>query len=174
MILVLHGWQGNVEEHWQTWLARRLGAEYPLLPDPHRPRLDAWLAAIAHLRPDTVVCHSLGCLLWMHHLARGGAQARALFVAPPCESVGEPELESFFPAPEVRLAPGSRLVCSDDDPYCPGGAQARYGSDLGVPVDVLPGQGHLNATAGYGPWPEVEAWCRGQDRAITSSRIAPG
>jgi predicted alpha/beta hydrolase family esterase len=175
MILVLHGWQGNTAEHWQTWLAGRLEAvEYPELPDPDHPRLDAWLGAIADLRPQAVVCHSLGCLLWLHHVARGGAQARALLVAPPSADIGEPELASFFPVPDLRLPPGSRLVCSDDDPYCPGGAAARYGPLLGVPVDVLPGQGHLNATAGYGPWPEVEAWCRGQDSAITSSRIAPG
>ena len=173
-VLILHGWQGNVDHHWQSWLARRLGADYPQLPDPDHPRLDAWLTAIEDREPDVVVCHSLGCLLWLHRLARGGDQARALLVAPPSEAFAEPELTSFFPVPPVGLAAGSRLVCSDDDPFCPEGAAARYGLVLGVPVDVLPGQGHLNATAGYGPWPEVEAFCRGQDSAITSSRIAPG
>ena len=73
--------------------------------------------------------------------------------------------------PLCEHADGSRLVCSDNDPYCPGGARR---SRSGSRVDVLPGQGHLNPTAGYGPWPEVEAWCGGQDSAITSSRIAPG
>src|SRR5215211_3049535 len=82
-------------------------------------------------------------------------------------------------APTIRSSPtrttrGWTRVCSDDDPFCPEGAAARYGPVLGVPVDVLPGQGHLNATAGYGPWPEVEAFCGGQDSAITSSRMAPG
>ena len=177
-VVILHGWQGNSAEHWQTWLAGRLGerATYPELPDKRHPRLDAWLEALEPLRPPgehLVVCHSLSCLLWLHHLARGGRPARTLLVAPPCESLGEPEIESFFPAPaRVAHAPGSRLVCSDDDPFCPGGAAPRYGS--GLPVDLLSGQGHLTATAGYGPWPEIEAWCGGQDSAITSSRIAPG
>ena len=48
-----------------------------------------------------------------------------------------------------------------------------YGAPLGIPVDVLPGAGHVNPDAGYGPWPAVEAWCYGAS-AITSSRIAPG
>jgi predicted alpha/beta hydrolase family esterase len=175
-VLILHGWQGNSPQHWQTWLAERIrGVIYPELPDPHHPELEAWLGALERLRPaeeHLVVCHSLGCLLWMHHLARGGRPARALLVAPPCEGFDAPEIASFFPVPDVTHAAGSRLVCSDDDPFCPGGAGSRYGR--GLAVDVLPGQGHLNATAGYGPWPEVEAWCRGQDRAITSSRSAPG
>jgi predicted alpha/beta hydrolase family esterase len=177
-VLILHGYLGNSPEHWQTWLAGRLGdrARYPALPDPEHPRLDAWLAALDVLRPageHLVVAHSLSCLLWLHHLHRGGRPARALLVSPPCSAVA-PEIAGFFPAPSVdRHAPGSRLVCSDDDPFCADrSAPARYGA--GLEVDVLPGQGHLNATAGYGPWPEVEAWCAGQDSAITSSRIAPG
>lgn len=177
-MLILHGYLGNSPEHWQTWLAGRLGenATYPTLPDPDHPRLEAWLQALDALRPadeHLIVAHSLGCILWLHHLHRGGRPARALLVAPPCGAV-VPDIADFFPVPEVREhAPGSRMVCSDDDPFCPDrGAPGRYGA--GLAVDVLPGQGHLNATAGYGPWPEAEAWCAGQDSAITSSRIAPG
>jgi predicted alpha/beta hydrolase family esterase len=48
-----------------------------------------------------------------------------------------------------------------------------YGESLGIPVDALPGAGHINTEAGYGPWPQAEAWCYGAS-AITSSRIAPG
>jgi predicted alpha/beta hydrolase family esterase len=73
-------------------------------------------------------------------------------VAPPSEA-GVPEvLRSFFPAPPM---PDARLVCSDNDPYCPEGAVSLYGEG-----DVLPGQGHINPDAGYGPWPAVEAWAR--------------
>ena len=181
--LILHGYQGSGPGHWQTWLAGRLRAAdaqvtYPDLPDPDQPQLRSWMNALAGEldalgEPPVVLCHSLGCILWLHHLHRGGRPARALLVAPPCGAV-VPDIADFFPVPEVREhAPGSRMVCSDDDPFCPDrGAPGRYGA--GLAVDVLPGQGHLNATAGYGPWPEAEAWCAGQDSAITSSRIAPG
>lgn len=182
--LILHGWQGNPEDHWQSILAHRLTARgeivaYPELPDADHPRLPAWLwalgDALAALEGEpTVVAHSLGCLLWLHHLGRGGRQARALLVAPPSDTLPEPELASFFPAPAVHPEQSSRLVCADDDPYCPGGAAGRYGASLGLPVDLIAGGGHLNPEAGYGPWPEVEAWCLGQASAVTSSRTAPG
>jgi uncharacterized protein len=55
---------------------------------------------------------------------------------------------------------GARIVCSDDDPFCPEGALDLYSRPLGVPADVLPGRGHLNNDAGLGPWPAVEAWAR--------------
>ena len=171
--LILHGWQGSGPGHWQTWLAGRLRAAgervaYPDLPDAGEPELPAWRAALhdvlAGLRGEVVVaCHSLGCLLWLHHAAAAGGRAagRALLVAPPSEAAGIPELASFFPAPVagVALGAGSRLVCADDDPYCPEGAAALYGEPLGVPVDLMPGGGHLNEEAGHGPWPAVEAWC---------------
>ena len=179
--VILHGWQANAPDHWQTWLAERLQATgapvcYPVLPDPDRPQLEPWLDVLETLLPaerdTTVVCHSLACLLWLHHLERGGRQARALLVAPPSDRLDLPELASFFPAPRAELAEGSRLVCAADDPYCPGGAAAHY--DWEVPVDEIAGGGHLNTDAGLGPWPQVEAWCLGQASAVTSSRIAPG
>ncbi len=120
--VILHGWQANTEDHWQTWLADRLrerGAPvcYPVLPDPDHPRLEPWLEALETLLPPdeqpVVVCHSLACLLWLHHLARGGRTAPALLVAPPSDGLDEPELQSFFPAPQVRLAEGSRVSTSD-------------------------------------------------------------
>jgi predicted alpha/beta hydrolase family esterase len=114
------------------------------------------------------VCHSLSCLLWLHHVNDGGAQAdRLLLVAPPSESAGLAEIQEFFPAPLPALAGGARLVGSSDDPYCPEGAGTLYGGPLGIPTDILPGGGHVNPETGYGPWPAVEAWCVEGDRPIT-------
>ena len=175
--LILHGLQGSGPGHWQTWLAARLRADnervaYPDLPDAELPSLPAWrekldgeLAAL----PGSciVVCHSLACLLWLHHVAEGGTPAeRALLVAPPSERSGVPEIAGFFPVPHPPLGGGARIVCADNDPYCPEGATSLY-ADLGVPIDVIPGKGHMNNEAGYGPWPAVEAWCVEGDRPIT-------
>ena len=178
--LILHGLGSSGPGHWQTWLAARLRADnervaYPDLPDAEMPSLHSWrerLQGELEALPEgetVVVCHSLSCLLWLHHVAEGGAQAdRVLLVAPPSESAGLPEIAAFFPSPLPRLTTGARLVCSDNDPYCPEGAVSLYGDG-----DVLPGQGHINPDAGYGPWPSVEAWARGES-AVISSRIAPG
>jgi predicted alpha/beta hydrolase family esterase len=176
--LILHGLGGSGPGHWQTWLAARLRADgervaYPDLPDADMPSPVQWrevlereLAALPG--PAVVVCHSLSCIVWLNHVAGGGAQAeRTLLVAPPSESSGVEEIATFFP---VQLPPltGARLVCSDDDPYCPEGADRLYGEPLGVPVDVLPGKGHLNPETGFGPWPAVESWCLDGDRPITA------
>jgi predicted alpha/beta hydrolase family esterase len=164
--LILHGYQGSGPGHWQTWLAGRLRARdatvhYPDLPDAEAPSLHAWLDALrgeldAIGQPPVVVCHSLACALWLHHIAGGGADAeRVLLVAPPSPAGVPDVLSDFFPVPDVAPA-NTRLVCSDDDPYCPEGAHTLYPG----PADVLAGQGHINPDAGYGAWPAVEAWAR--------------
>jgi predicted alpha/beta hydrolase family esterase len=164
--LILHGYQGSGPGHWQTWLAGRLRSSdaavyYPDLPDADAPQLHSWLDALAGELDaigdaPVVICHSAACAVWLHHVAAGGKPAeRVLLVAPPSRA-GVPEmLDSFFPVPDIE-APNGRIVCSDNDPYCPEGAPSLYRG----PVDVLSGEGHINPDAGYGPWPAVEAWAR--------------
>jgi predicted alpha/beta hydrolase family esterase len=172
--LILHGWGGSGPQHWQTWLAETLRADghevrYPDLPNPDEPGLEAWLVALRDvLRPDdTVICHSLACLLWLHHRSRNGPLApRILLVAPPCLDPPPPEIADFFPVkrdPEVGA--NCRLVCSDDDPYC-ASAAAVYGARLGVEIDLWPGAGHINPEAGFGPWPAVLDWCYGAKKGV--------
>src|ERR671936_218582 len=86
--LILHGWQGSGPEHWQTWLAGRLlsrgeRVSYPELPDPGEL---------------VVLCHSMACILWLHHARRAEAPVeRVLLVAPPSPSADTPGVEGFFP-----------------------------------------------------------------------------
>lgn len=184
--LVLHGLGGSGPEHWQTWLVGRLReaghpVRYPDLPDCDTPCPDRWGQAlreeVAALGPgpgSVVVCHSLACVLWLRH-ARATASRqrveRVLLVAPPCAEAGVPEIEGFFPVAAKRdaldaAAGATRLVCGDDDPYCPRGAATVYGAAIGLPTDVVPGGGHLNPETGYGPWPAVEAWAYGAKNGV--------
>lgn len=184
--LILHGWQGSGEDHWQTWLASRLDGQvaYPTLPDPDLPRLEPWLAALRaeldRAGPEpVVVCHSLGCVLWLHHAATrpadGPRAGRVLLVAPPCGCVGIPELAEFVPAPRdpdavaAACVGETRMVGSDGDQYCPEGVEAAYAARLGVPLDLLPGAGHVNPQAGFGAWPAVEAWVRGERATLAGN-----
>ena len=99
-------------------------------------------------------------------------------VAPPTPHSELDALQSFLPPPldagalRTSAPEGVRLVCSDDDPYCPERADVAYAA-LGLPTDVIPGHGHLNPDAGLGPWPEVEAWAREGAVPITASGPAP-
>jgi predicted alpha/beta hydrolase family esterase len=66
----------------------------------------------------------------------------------------------------ARAAGHTRLVCSDNDAYCPEGAAVLYGEPLGLPVDLQPGGGHLNVDAGLGPWPAMQAWAQGAKKGV--------
>jgi predicted alpha/beta hydrolase family esterase len=175
--LILHGWKGSEEDHWQTWLAQRLrdageDVRYPELPSPSHPSADAWASALhtelaAMDGERTVVCHSLACLLWAREAARiaeRGAVERVLLVAPPCPVTPISNVRDFHPTPldpeAVAASAGvARVVGTDNDPYCPAGAQRSFAGPLDLPFDLIPGAGHLNVEAGYGPWPAVEVWC---------------
>jgi predicted alpha/beta hydrolase family esterase len=172
--LLLHGLEGSGDGHWQRWLAPRLAAggapvAFPELPDADDPSPAEWERELARVlgeigAPPVVLAHSLGCLLWLRHATRAEARVaeRVLLVAPPAvETVPAVVRFSDFAADpgRVRAASGEiRIVCSDDDPYNPYGARATHAEPLGIPADVIPGAGHLNVDAGYGPWPAVERW----------------
>ena len=175
--LILHGLEGSGPDHWQTWLAGRLRergerVSYPDLPEPFDPHPADWDRALgaelAFLDEPVVLCHSLACLLWLRASARPGPQrlaARVLLVAPPYREDLEPVarfMDHGARARDVTRAAGETLIiCSDDDPYCPPGALATYAEPLGIAAHVIPGAGHVNTDAGYGKWPEVEAWALG-------------
>lgn len=187
-VLILHGWQGSGPDHWQTWLAERLEAagahvQYPRLPDCDVPCPDRWAAALhrelrALARGEgerVVVAHSLGCVLWLKEAASVSPQLRVdrvVLVAPPCPGAAVPELAKFYPTGADKAAidaasKSTRLVCSDDDAYCPGrGAAEHWGAPLELDVDLLRGAGHLNVEAGYGPWPAMEAWALGETDSL--------
>jgi predicted alpha/beta hydrolase family esterase len=172
--LFLHGLEGSGEGHWQRWLAPRLAERgervaFPALPDENDPRPDAWEAELDRVlveldgRP-VVLAHSLGCLLWLRVASRskGRLAERVLLVAPPATAdvPAVVRFSEFEPdAERLHAASGSiRIVCSDDDPYNPAGALATHARPLGIEADVIPGAGHLNVDAGYGPWPGAERW----------------
>ena len=114
-----------------------------------------------------VLCHSLGCLLWLRYAATARESDlidRLLLVCPPGPSALPGPLGTFFPAAGDRdaLARSVRrrpeLVCTDADPWCAQGAAQTYGAALDVDVHVVPGGGHLAVDDGFGPWPAVERW----------------
>ena len=172
--LFLHGLEGSGEGHWQRWLAPRLAERdeavaFPDLPDADEPDPVAWerelTRVLGELEAEPVVlAHSLGCLLWLRHASRaeGRLAERVLLVAPP--STDEVPAVVRFAAAELdperarTACPDTRIVCSDDDPYNPAGALATHAEPLGIPAELIPGAGHLNVDAGYGPWPAVERW----------------
>ena len=183
--LILHGWGGNKPEHWQEHLVKALAVEgkdvrYPKMPSPMSPHPQAWMealhAALAGIPQDatlTVLAHSLGAINWMHHAAmpeRPGPKAdRVLLVAPPYVVREVPPLDAppgaadFFPPPLspegiASLACETVLIASDTDDYATFDQSAAYADKLGIPIEKLPGGGHISPYYGYGEWPWVHDW----------------
>ena len=183
--LVVPGWQGSGEGHWQTWLEAELAeagreTRRPEFADLDHPQLAQWLDAL-HAAADglpadgyDVVAHSLGAVLWLHHAVTPGDMprpARVALVSPPSPGSEVPELAEFLPPPldldAVRAAAdGTVLVGGADDPYCPEGIAAAYGLPLKMATTVIPEGGHLDPAAGFGPWPAVRDWCRRDNLAF--------
>lgn len=176
--MVVPGWQGSGEGHWQTWLEEQLKAAgrptlRPVFASLERPDLADWLtglrAAIAGLPADAydIVAHSLGAVAWLHHVVEPGDSprpARVALVAPPSPQTTVPEIAGFFPPPldidAVRHgADGTVLIAGDNDPYIPEGIAAAYALPLKIATTVIPDGGHLNVEAGYGEWPSMLDWC---------------
>jgi len=129
------------------------------------PRLSDWLGTLdRHIResaaPPVLVGHSLACALVAHWAMRAeaGASVRgALLVAP--ADVDSPdhtpdEVRSFSPIPLARLPFASTVVASEDDPFVSPARAAVFARAWGGRLVTLPRAGHINADAGFGPWPQ--------------------
>ncbi len=178
MIVLVYGYEGSGEGHWQRWAAATLRARgvavaFPELSDPASPRKDVWVAELravvndARRRNDTVtfLCHSLGCWAVDHLVSEDGTAGMhaALLVAPPSPFLVFEPVDSFLPPPRradawAPIAARTLLVGSDDDDYAGPDELRDVARALGVPWRILPGAGHINVAAGYGPWPFVMEW----------------
>jgi predicted alpha/beta hydrolase family esterase len=180
MIVFVYGYEGSGPGHWQRWAAAELAARgarvaFPELSAPSAPQKDVWVAELRAVvapvvaRGDTVtfLCHSLGCWAVDHLLATHGSAGvhAALLVAPPSPFLVFEPVDSFLPPPRradawAPFAPHSLLVGSDDDEYASAEELQEIARTIGVASRILPGAGHINIAAGYGPWPFVLDWVR--------------
>jgi uncharacterized protein len=165
-ILLLPGWLGSGEGHWQTrWVALH-GFETIEQDDWTWPRRGDWMARLDEvlltgpdLRPVVLVAHSLGCQLvaaWAAHSRHTGRVRCALLVAPPDTERADmpPQLHNWRPIRRGRLPFPAVAVVSSNDPYCAPERAAGMCADWGIPSVQAGPHGHLNDTSGLGDWPQ--------------------
>lgn len=173
VFFLLHGWENfRREGHWQRWLAEELLTRgelvmYPQLPDADHPDLDAWMdvleSSLRRLEGTrvTVVCHSLACALWLRFCERAPVPdivERVVLVSVPSPAVlSGTEVRRFVEGARRIGAegPDTRVIVSDDDPYCPEGVARAYEIDASIAVQVLHGAGHITGDTGFGPWRDL-------------------
>lgn len=174
-VLILHGWEGSPEPHWQDWLAKKLkknGAivSFPELPSAFFPKKDVWVSAvlkeIESFKPNVVVCHSLGCTTWFHILNSHKIEGieKLLLVAPPRNDLdGYEDIATFFPCklPSDIQAKKGLLVLSDDDKYLSMKEAKTVIDGLKIKTKILHDAGHINTDSGYGSFEYAYGWIVG-------------
>lgn len=169
--LILPGWQGSPDNHWQShWLRSLPNASRVEQADWNQPDPASWVAALereisAAKGPVILIAHSLGCItvarwaaqapLASLHLVRG-----ALLVAPAdVERPGCPEaLQGFALIPRNLLPFPSQLVGSDNDPAASAARALQLARDWGAQAAVLSGAGHINVKSGHQRWEQGFAY----------------
>jgi predicted alpha/beta hydrolase family esterase len=169
--LILPGWQGSPDDHWQSHWQRSLPnaarveqADWQH-PDPH-----AWTAELeryiaAERGPVILIAHSLGCVT-VARWAAGAPLASlrkvrgALLVAPAdVERPGCPlELTGFAPIPQDLLPFPSKLVASDNDHAISTPRALELARHWGSEAAILTGAGHINVKSGHQRWEQGFAY----------------
>jgi predicted alpha/beta hydrolase family esterase len=165
-VLLLPGWLGSGEGHWQTRWAALHGFETIEQDDWTWPRRGDWMARLDEVlltgpdrRPVVLVAHSLACQLvaaWAAHSCHTGLVRCALLVAPPDTERADmpPQLHNWRPIRRGRLPFPALAVVSSDDPYCAPERAAGMCADWGITSVEAGPRGHLNDTSGLGDWPQ--------------------
>jgi predicted alpha/beta hydrolase family esterase len=176
-VLIVPGYRGSGEGHWQTWLegqvanARRVSGI-----DWDTPALAAWASALRREiarapGPVWLVAHSFGCLpAVLAGTDRADRVAGALLVAPAdpdrfspaglsagkaTASSGDPPAITLTPyIPKTALAFPSLVVASRNDPWMALPRVRRWAHLWGGLLVDVGDAGHINTESGYGPWPE--------------------
>jgi predicted alpha/beta hydrolase family esterase len=163
-ILILPGYGDSGPDHWQSHWERSDPAFRRVVQDDWlMPRLEDWLATLDRYVREcasspVLAAHSLSCALVAHWASRSSAPVKgALLVAP--ADVDSPihtpdEVRGFSPIPRVRLPFPTIVVASSDDVFVTSERAAALAQAWGSRLVMLPHAAHINADAGYGPWPQ--------------------
>jgi predicted alpha/beta hydrolase family esterase len=167
-VLTLPGLWGSGPEHWQSqWEAKHPEWKRVEQRDWEHPDRKEWVDTLsryvaAEPAPPVLAAHSLACSLVAQWVADTGGHgvAGAFLVAPSdVEGPNYPEEGKLFATnmPLVRLPFPSLLVASADDPYVALERAEQFARAWGSELVNVGDAGHINTSAGYGPWPEGEA-----------------
>lgn len=179
-VLIVPGLRDHVAEHWQTLLEARLAkvrSVPPLETDKLScaARVDAIQRELAQIDgPVILVAHSAGVLMVAHWAARHHHDIKgALLAAPPDLAASWPEgyptsdtlrANGWDPLPSGPLPFPSLVAASSNDHLASLEAVARMADGWGSQLVNVGAVGHLNPAAGYGPWPQAEAFIEVLDR----------
>ena len=172
-LLIVPGLHGSGPGHWQSWLEQaHPGSVRIALDDWGQADLGRWAAAIDEVLQTqraeawVAVAHSFGCLALARHAAQGGRGIHgALMVAP-----ANPDRFLLDEHPISQPLPfASTLVVSANDPWMSHADALYFGQRWGSAIVEVGEAGHINTAAGYGAWPEAQAWVAQHVQRVAST-----
>lgn len=173
-IIVIHGSYGSPEGNWFPWLKRELegmGHQVltPRFPTPGNQSLEIWKAVLAREAQEIdsdciLIGHSIGAgfvLNVLEDLASAPVRASCLIAGflgdlglPDFDTINRSFVNRDFDWKRIRANAGSVLVMNgDNDPYVPLDRGQELARRLSVPLEIVPGGGHLNAESGFTSFP---------------------
>ena len=163
-ILIIPGYKGSPDNHWQTRWERKLStARRVPQAEWSKPVREDWAGSVAEAidastRPVILVAHSLGVAAAIHALAIAEKPvAGAFFVAPPDvenAAIRPKHLMTFGPYPREPLPFPSIVVASRNDVFTSFEAAEDIAGAWGSLFIDAGEAGHINGESGHGPWPE--------------------
>ncbi|MFZ6751153.1 RBBP9/YdeN family alpha/beta hydrolase [Undibacterium sp. Ren11W] len=170
-ILLLPGLYNSGPAHWQSlWESSLPNVSRVQQENWDQPNCQDWLASLEQQLCDTdepviIVAHSLGCALLAHwaqsSLLISADQDKvrgALLVAPPDVARAEFPAPSFSPMPTTRMPFPSKVIASDNDPWCELGLAQLWAQAWGAEFHCIGAQGHINGESGLAAWAQGQQW----------------
>lgn len=155
--LIIPGLRSSGPAHWQTWIERHVpNAVRVRQADWSTANLAEWSSRIRRAisqasEPIIIVAHSFGVLAAVQAASDHDHRiAGALLVAP-----ADPErfgVSEMLPAGPLNFP--AIVVGSTNDPWMSFDQVTHWADKWGADLINLGAAGHINADAGYGPWPE--------------------
>ncbi|MDO9617294.1 MAG: alpha/beta hydrolase [Pseudomonas sp.] len=169
--LIVPGWQGSADDHWQSHWQRSLPNSARVeQADWLNPKREDWVAELqrniaSDPRPTILIAHSLGCITVAHWATQAPVESlrrvrAALLVAPAdVERTNCPAaLQNFAPIPQHLLPFPSQLVGSDNDSAASAARAIELARDWGSDAAILSGAGHINVKSGHQRWEQGFAY----------------
>jgi len=177
--LIVPGLKSSGPTHWQTWLEHRVAGSIRITQrdwnDPHLPDWSSRIRSEIARAPGSIfiVAHSFGALAAVQAASDHAERVTgALLVAP-----ADPEIfgvAEFLPTKPLGFP--VIVVASANDPWMPLERAERWARNWGGEFVNLGDAGHINAEAGFGPWPEaltmLERLRRAAEFRTASERLA--
>lgn len=170
--LIQPGWQNSGPHHWQTMWEAQLGHAATRVPqqDWMVPERISWTGVLEQTirrtaPPVVILAHSIGCMATIFATQAAPVAAMVLVAPADAERANAPgALHTFAPIPMEPVPIPTLLVASDSDAYCSLDRARVFAEAWKADLEIVTGGGHINADAGFGPWPDgwlmVGAWLR--------------